>query len=142
MSSIQVLLDAPQTPARKAAIQSIQLATAGEGEKWLELFAEDALVQDPYGASPFDPDGKGHRGKAAIKQFCADHIRPGGIRFQVRQTLGGPNHCVLVGTITTKAPDGKVAWCEIVNHYEVNDQGKITLLRSFWDFDARNKTEF
>ena len=140
--SIQVLLDAPKTPAREAAIQSIQLATKGDGAAWLELFAEDALVQDPYGPSPMDPSGEGHRGKAKIKAFCADHIRPGAIAFQIRQTLGGGNTCVCVGTITTKSPEGKVAWCEIVNVYEVNDAGKITLLRSYWDFDANMKTVF
>jgi hypothetical protein len=45
--SIQVLLDAPKTPAREACIQSIQLAMKGDGAAWLDLFAEDALVQDP-----------------------------------------------------------------------------------------------
>lgn len=140
--SIQVLLDAPKTPARTACIQSIQLAMKGDGEAWLELFAEDAVVQDPYGPSPMDPSGKGHQGKAAIKAFCADHIRPGAIAFQVRQSVACGNACALVGTITTKGPDGKVAWCEIINHYEVNDAGKIVLLRSFWEFDARMATEF
>jgi ketosteroid isomerase-like protein len=140
--SIQVLLDAPKTPARDACIQSIQLAMKGDGVAWLELFAEDALVQDPYGPSPMDPSGRGHQGKAAIKAFCADHIRPGAIGFQVRQSVACGNACALVGTITTKGPDGKVAWCEIINHYEVNDEGKIILLRSFWEFDARMQTEF
>jgi ketosteroid isomerase-like protein len=140
--SIQVLLDAPQTPARRAAIRSIQLACEGKGAEWLELFAENAVVQDPYGPSPMDPSGKGHLGKAAIEKFCADHIRPGGIRFQIRQTGGGGNACVAVGTITTKSPDGKVAWCEVVNLYEVDEAGKITLLRSYWDFDAMVKSVF
>jgi limonene-1,2-epoxide hydrolase len=29
-----------------------------------------------------------------------------------------------------------------VNVYEVDDQGKITLLRSYWDFEAAMKTAF
>ena len=41
-----------------------------------------------------------------------------------------------------KAPDGTVAWCEIFNLYEVDDEGKITLLRSFWDFEAMQQTAF
>ncbi len=140
--SIQVLLDAPSTPAREACIQSIALATKGDGAAWLELFAEDAVVQDPYGPSPMDPSGKGHRGKAAIKEFCADYIQPDMMAFQVRQSVACGNACVIVGTITTRGPDGKVSWCEVVNHYEVNDEGKITLLRSFWEFDARVQTQF
>jgi len=140
--SIQVLLDVPKTPARDACIRSIQLAQEGDGKAWLELFAENAVVQDPYGPSPYDPSGKGHEGKAAIKQFCADYIRPGGIRFQIRQALCCGNACVCVGTITTKAPDGKVGWCEIINVYEVDEAGKITLLRSYWDFEAMAKSVF
>ena len=142
MSSIQALLDARPTPARDAVIQSIQLSTAGDGEAWLDLFAEDAIVQDPYGPSPMNPSGEGHRGKAAIQEFCAAHIRPGGIKFQVRQAITAGDACVIVGTITTKAPDGTVAWCEIFNLYEVDDQGKITRLRSFWDFEAMGETAF
>ena len=140
--SVQVLLDAPQTAARDAAVRSMQLAQGGDGKAWLELFAEDAVVQDPYGPSPMDPGGKGHRGKAAIKKFCADNIRPGGIRFQIRQALCCGDACVCVGTITTKTPEGKVGWCEIFNVYEVDSAGKITLLRSYWDFEAMMKSVF
>ncbi|MEE8164644.1 MAG: nuclear transport factor 2 family protein, partial [Myxococcota bacterium] len=58
----------------------MRLAEAGDGEAWLDLFADDAIVQDPYGPSPMDPDGKGHVGKQAIAKFCAAFIRPGAIR--------------------------------------------------------------
>jgi hypothetical protein len=47
-----------------------------------------------------------------------------------------------VGTITVKHPDGSVQWSEVVNVYEVDDAGKITLLRSYWDFEAASKTSF
>lgn len=140
--SIQVVLDAPQTPARAASVKSMQLAIAGKGEEWLDLFAEDAVVQDPYGVSPMDPEGQGHRGKEAIRQFCAAHIRPDGIGFEIRQTLTSGDACVNVGTIYSKRPDGNVQWSEVVNVYEVDEQGKITLLRSYWDFDAAMKTAF
>lgn len=140
--SIQIVLDAPQTPARTASVRSMQLAMAGKGAEWLDLFAEDAVVQDPYGPSPYDPEGKGHRGKEAIRRFCAAHIRPGAIAFAIRQTLTSGSACVNVGTLVAKRPGGGVQWCEIVNVYEVNDQGRITLLRSYWDFEAATKTAF
>ena len=31
---------------------------------------------------------------------------------------------------------------QVVNVYEVDDQGKITLLRSYWDFEAAMETAF
>ena len=140
--SIQISLDAPQTPARAASVKSMQLALEGKGEEWLDLFAEDAVVQDPYGVSPMDPDGQGHRGKEAIRKFCAAHIRPGAIACEIRQTLTSGGACVNVGTITTKRPDGGVQWSEVVNVYEVDEEGKITLLRSYWDFEAAMKSAF
>lgn len=140
--SIQIVLDAPQTPARAASVKSMQLAMAGKGEEWLELFADDAVVQDPYGRSAFDPEGRGHRGKDAIRKFCAAHIRPGGIGFEIRQTITSGDACVNVGTIVSKRPDGGVQWSEVVNVYEVDAEGRIVLLRSYWDFEAASKTAF
>jgi ketosteroid isomerase-like protein len=140
--SIQIALEAPQTPARAASVKSMQLAMAGKGEEWLELFADDAVVQDPYGRSPMDPAGQGHRGKEAIRKFCAAHIRPGAIGFEIRQTVTSGDACVNVGTITTRRPDGSVQWSEVVNVYEVDGEGKITLLRSYWDFEAAQRTSF
>lgn len=140
--AIDIVLNAPQTPARAASIQSMQLAEAGDGEAWLDLFAEDAVVQDPYGPSPMDPTGKGQIGKDAIRKFCAAYIRPDSLRFEIRQTVTSGGACVNVGTIYTKRPDGVVSWSEVVNVYEVNDAGKISLLRSYWDFEAGSKATF
>ena len=79
--AFEIVLNAPQTPARVAAIQSMRLAEAGDGPGWLDLFADDAIVQDPYGPSPMDPAGKGQIGKEAIGKFCAAYIRPDTIRL-------------------------------------------------------------
>ena len=40
--SIDVVKNAPKTPAREASIQSMELSMAGDGEGWLSLFADDA----------------------------------------------------------------------------------------------------
>lgn len=134
--SIALVLNAPQTPARVASIQSMRLAEAGDAAGWIDLFAEDAVVQDPYGPSPMDPTGAGHNGKAAIEKFCAAYIKPDSIRFEIRQTLSSGGACVNVGTIFGKRPGGQASWNEVVNVYEVNEAGKIILLRSYWDFEA------
>lgn len=139
--SIDLVLNAPQTPARKASIQSMRLAEQGDAQGWLALFADDAVVQDPYGKSPMDPEGKGQVGKAAIEKFCAAYIKPDTIRFEIRQTVSSGGACVNVGTIYTKR-DGGASWSEVVNVYEVNDAGKIQLLRSYWDFEAAGKSAF
>ena len=63
-------------PARRAGLLSQRYVANGEREKWLDLFADDGVIQDPVGASPLDPTGKGHRGKAAIAAFW-DNGSPG-----------------------------------------------------------------
>ena len=55
--------------ARELGIRSRAAVAAGDREGWLELFAEDAVVEDPIGPSPFDPEGKGHHGREAIDAF-------------------------------------------------------------------------
>ena len=140
--AIDIVLNAPQTPARVASIRSMQLAEVGDGAGWLDLFAEDAIVQDPYGPSPMDPTGAGQVGKAAIEKFCAAYIRPDTIRFEIRQTVTAGLACVNIGTIYAKRPGGGASWSEVVNIYEVNESGKITLLRSYWDFEAGMKSAF
>jgi steroid delta-isomerase len=140
--SIDLVLRAPQTPARVASIKSMQHSMKGEAQAWLDLFADDAIVQDPYGPSPMNPSGQGHHGKAAIGKFCAAYIQPDRIRFEVRQTLTSGPACVNVGTIFAKSFDGRYAWNEVINVYEVNAAGKITLLRSYWDYEANQKSAF
>ena len=34
-------------------------------QDWLDLMADDVVIEDPIGVSPLDPVGKGHRGKEA-----------------------------------------------------------------------------
>ena len=56
-------------PARRVAIASMRAVESGDREGWLGLFTDDALVADPIGPSPFDPEGKGHHGRDAISAF-------------------------------------------------------------------------
>ncbi len=140
--SIDLVINAPKTPAREASIASMRLAMAGDVDRWLELFAEDALLQDPYGRSPMDPTGEGRVGKKAIAEFGSIFIKPDRLRFEIRQTITSGDACVNIGTIFVKLPDGKAAWSEVVNVYEVNQPGEITLLRSYWDFDANLKSAY
>ena len=49
-------------PARDASLASMTAVEAGDREAWLALFADDAVVEDPIGPSPFSPDGTGQRG--------------------------------------------------------------------------------
>ncbi len=124
--------------ARQLGIRSRAAVAAGDREGWLALFADDAVVQDPIGPSPFDPDGTGHRGRAAIAAFydsvianseaivfeftesylCGDEAAEVGI---IRTTLAGGTHQAVVSGVYTYRTDGA---------------GKIAALRTYWEFDA------
>jgi len=129
--------------ARELGIRSRAAVTAGDREGWLALFTDDAVVADPIGPSAFDPDGKGHHGKAAIAAFydtviasseaitfeiaesylCGDEVADVGI---IRTTLAGGTHQAIVHGVYTYRTDGA---------------GKIASLRAFWEFDALELVE-
>ena len=55
--------------ARELGHASREAVARGDKEGWLEIFAPDAVVQDPIGPSPFNPDGMGHHGREAIGKW-------------------------------------------------------------------------
>lgn len=74
----------PPHPARDASLKSMTAVEAGDREAWLDLFADDAVVQDPVGVSALDPTGVGHRGRDAIGAFFDNVIGPNEVRFTLR----------------------------------------------------------
>jgi len=124
------------TLAIQAHKNSIANAMAGNKEKWLALFAPDAVVRDPVGPSLYDPTGKGARGLAEISDFWDRMIGPGNLTVipHKRIPCGDKIAAVImsavniIGTIKTTI--------EMVAVYEVNDAGKVTSLSVYWDADA------
>jgi steroid delta-isomerase len=139
--SMKVLLDAPKHPARDAAIRSISCIESGDREGWLSLWHEDGIIEDPVGPSPFDPEGKGHRGLVKIAAFYDTVIGPAEVRFEIRQTFVCGNECANVGTITAKL-SGAVSRTELVMLYRVDEEGKLLSLRAFWEFETTMASTF
>src|SRR4051794_8944741 len=96
-------------PARDTARASMAAVEAGDPAAWLALFAPDACIQDPIGASMFDPEGIGPRGPEAIAAFYDAVIASGSVRFSIRESYAAGDECANVGTITTILPDGTAA---------------------------------
>ena len=127
-------------PARAVSKKSIAAVKAKRKEDWLDLFAEDGVIQDPVGKSPIDPSGEGHRGTAAIGKFWDYQIAPNTIHFEVRESYAAGSECANVGTISIGMPNGMKARCDGVFVYRVNDAGKLVSLRAFWEFDKMMAT--
>lgn len=122
-------------PARAASIRSMTAAEAGDRAAWLAGFADDAVVADPIGPSPFDPEGHGHQGPEAIAAFWDTVIAGNTIRFTIRESYAAGPECANVGTITTTLPDGTDVAVEGVYTYRIADDGRLAALRAFWQFD-------
>ena len=122
-------------PAVLASRNSAQHAMAGDKQAWLSLFAEDALLQDPVGPSPLDPEGKGHQGKAAIERFWDNVIAKANLTFEAPQRIACANTCAAVLRITNDLGGGKKTVVDMIGIYEVNEDGKLSSLRVYWDWD-------
>jgi steroid Delta-isomerase len=129
-----VTITDPQAPVHLAGKRSREAAQAGDKAAWLALFTDDAIVEDPIGKSHFDPEGKGHRGKEALGKFFDMAIAPSQLEFNFEQTYQCGYEEANVGTIVIVASGFQVV-AEGVFTYRVNDEGKITALRAYWELD-------
>lgn len=124
----------PEAPVHLAGKRSRAAAMAGDKEGWLALFTDDAIVEDPIGKSHFDPEGTGHRGKEALAKFFDMAIAPSQLEFNFEQTYQCGYEEANVGNIVIVASGFRVV-AEGVFTYRVNDEGKITALRAYWELD-------
>jgi ketosteroid isomerase-like protein len=136
------MTDEPLT-ARELGIRSRAAVEAKDRQAWLDLFADDAVVQDPIGPSPFDPEGRGHRGRAAIAAFYDNVIASSEkIAFDIERSYLCGDEVADVGTIrTTLAGGTHVAVVRGVYTYRTDGEGKLAALRAFWEFDALELVE-
>ena len=122
-------------PARLASQRSMAAVEAGDRDGWLALFADGAIVEDPIGVSPLDPEGKGRRGKDEIAAFYDSVVAANPVGFEIASSFAAGDEVANVGTITTTFADGSKAIVDGVYTYRVDADGLIVSLRAFWEFD-------
>lgn len=127
-------------PAHLAGQRSRDAVTARDKEAWLAVFADDAIVADPIGPSPFDPEGKGHHGRDAISAFWDKAIAATAkIEFNFVDTFQCGDEEANVGSIVTTMAGHQIT-TEGVFTYRVNDAGKLVALRAFWELERSAAT--
>ena len=124
----------PKTKAQELGFLSRDYAVAKDKQNWLDLFAENAIVQDPIGKSPLDPVGDGHKGKEAIEKFYDTVIANGNIEFNILESIPCADECANFAQIVNVVGDVKIETKMIVI-YRVNSDDKIVSLRAFWDYE-------
>lgn len=125
-------------PAKVAGERSRSAVMRGAKQEWLDLFADDAVVEDPIGVSPLDPTGKGHRGKQEISAFWDRVIMRDPktrIQFDYHTQYAVGNECACVGSLTNHFANGSSFTVQGVFVYRVDDDGKLASLRTYWEFD-------
>ena len=127
-----------QTKAQELSFLSRDYAVAKDKENWLDLFTKDALVQDPIGKSPLDPEGNGHKGIAAIEKFYDTVIANGDIEFTIIESIPCADECANYAQIVNLVGDIKIETKMIVI-YRINSNNKIESLRAFWDYQKMEK---
>src|SRR5690606_32930508 len=118
----------PEHPARLPARRSMEAVHRKDRQAWLDNFADDAVVEDPVGPSGFDPEGRGHRGRAAIAAFWERWIAPNRVLFDVRESYAGGAEVANVGSITAVLPSGAAMVVNGVFTYRVDAAGKVVAL--------------
>jgi steroid delta-isomerase len=120
-------------PAAAAARAAMAAVTAGDRDAWLSCYADDAVLYDPVGGSPLDPDGAGVRGRAALGHFWEQAVAPHRIRFDVTAVHAAGDEAAVVATVTTRFPHGAVVGHDGVFVYTIGDDERIVSLRGYWD---------
>lgn len=115
---------------------------AGRKDEWLALFAPDAVVEDPVGPSPLDPGGNGHHGLDEIEQFWDRNFGAvSRFHFRIRESFSNGPCCANVATITMwLGRSGATVTVDCVVVYTVDDHGRITSIRGYWEPDRAMAT--
>jgi steroid delta-isomerase len=129
-----------ESPAHLAGKRSRDAVRARDKAAWLNVFADDAVVEDPIGPSIYDPEGKGHRGRDAISAFWDKAIATTDrIEFNFVDTFQCGNEEANVGNIVITMAGHQVT-TEGVFTYRVNDVGQLVALRAYWEMDRAAAT--
>lgn len=132
-------MSAPQqkesSPAMLAAQSSWRCVQAKDKLGWLDLMADDIVMEDPIGIAPTNPDGMGIQGKQAVSEFWDKSMSQMSIAIETHESFAAANESAHRMTLTTTFPNGGGMVVNGIFTYRVNQHGKLTNLRGYWALD-------
>jgi steroid Delta-isomerase len=131
-------------PARAASQRSYSAVANGDLPGWLAVYAENAVLEDPVGPSMFDPAGAGHHGHEGLTAFWEKAIAAvAKFEFTIMDSFANPgsNSCANIGRIKAIFDDGSHATTDLIMVYVVDDDGRVTSMKAFWE-PARTMASF
>ncbi|GAA0956686.1 nuclear transport factor 2 family protein [Actinocorallia libanotica] len=121
------------SPALAVAAAAMNAVGAGDRAQWLACFAPDAVVHDPVGGSPLDPEGKGLHGRPALELFWDMAVAPHKVAFEIGAMHPAGDEVAVVASVTTRLNTGIEVRYDGVFTYRVNQAGLISSLKAYWD---------
>ncbi len=107
--------------AKTASVEYyMQLLNEHKPEMLEVLYAEDALVEDPYGTP-------GHKGMNAIKQFYSKAFDA-----KISAELTGPVRVAGDSAAFEFKVDFNGMIMEIIDVFQFNDEGKVISMKAYW----------
>ena len=122
-------------PAMLAARSSWRYVQAKDKAAWLDLMAEDMVMEDPIGIAATNPDGKGIRGKHAVSEFWDQSMSQMDIAIETHESFAAGNESAHRMTLSMTFQNGGGMLVNGIFTYRVNQNGKLTNLRGYWALD-------
>ena len=103
------------------------LVTKGDVDGIVDLYAEDATIEDPIGSEL-------HRGREAIRAFYASAA--GTVRMKLTGPVRVAGHEAAAPFVVLIGPEGQQQALDIISVMSFDESGRITSMRAFWSMDA------
>ena len=96
---------------------------------------EEVCIEDPIGVAVTNPTGNGVRGKQAVAEFWEKNIAASQISIEAHESRTAGMESAHLLTLQTRFENGVTSTVQGFFVYVVNDAGKLTNLRGYWDMD-------
>ena len=104
-----------------------EMVTKGDVEGIVELYSDDATIEDPIGSEL-------HRGRDAIRAFYK--AAAGTITMKCTGPVRVAGNEAATPLVVLIGPEGQQQALDIISAMVFDEKGKITSMRAFWSMDA------
>jgi steroid delta-isomerase len=104
-----------------------ELLNKGDVEGIVELYAEDATIEDPIGSEL-------RRGRDAIRAFY--RASAGSVTMKRSGPVRVAGHEAATPVVVLLGPEGRQSALDVISVMSFDEAGKIRSMRAFWSMDA------
>ena len=123
--------------AYQMSLRSRECVHSHDKQGWLDMFAEDGVIEDPIGESALDPSGNGHRTPAEREAFWDQTIAQSDIRITILESHTAARECANRLRLDIEMDIGGQRHRQRVDGiftYRIDAAGKLAALRGYWEF--------